>query len=289
MAWPSEAGAIASGTAAGGIIAPAVGDAVILHPAYRVPVFVYLTTDELERPQIGFAEMVGRHEGRQKYYHTARGKYRVFNAAEYRFYWSTTDPPDEGATPDATNSSLPYTTSDTFTDGIYYLSVSYFNGVIDSGFLPLGPNQEKYLRLDLTSGTELDGPPNKPSSVLLEPKASGVVRVVSFYAQTGSLRAEEWAVYYTFDGTDPGSGPTDSPDYTETMSTSGLVTLLKDLTGQAHGTTVKVRVQTRRNDEGTYRYSETDSDDINSETADATGPAAVPASEKWPGRLPEDL
>jgi len=46
-------------------------------------------------------------------------------------------------------------------------------------------------------------------------------------------------------------------------------------------------VQTRRNDSGTERYSEGST--VLTATADATGPAQLPAAEDWIGELPEEL
>jgi len=114
-----------------------------------------------------------------------RGKYRVFNAAEYRFYRSDTAPPDEGDSPFATSASLPHTPTNIYADGIWYLSVSYFNGVLDSGFLPLGPNGETFLRLDISGAEESGSPPDGPATWHIEQRAGGVVGVVGFYMQGG--------------------------------------------------------------------------------------------------------
>ena len=288
MAWPAESGSIASGVNAPGAVPIATGIAVVNPVLYRVP-FVKLLYSLIPGDfilDIGNTE-IKNNTGRGKYYHTARSGFRVFNSAEYRFYWSTDGPPEEGAVPNATNATLAYETTDTFDDGTYYISVSYFNGVIDSGFLPLGAQQQKYLRLDLTSGTELENPPSKPTDVRLEQRANGVIRIYAYYIQLGSLRADTWCVYYTFNGSDPGSGAT--PDYTVAVQDSGMAILQYDLAAQAHGTTVNVRVQTRRTDDGTARYSDTDDDDIFTITADATGPDALPSADTWPGYMPEDI
>lgn len=213
-------------------------------------------------------------------YMDGRGKYRVYNAAAYRFYRSNSAPPAEGSTPFATSASLPSTPADTYANGTWYLSVSYFNGVIDSGFLPIGPNGETYRRLDISGGAAVSGPPQGPGDWRLEIRGGGVVRVVGIYYEEDSLRATEWAIAYTTNGADPPAG---SPTVTVTMPTRGLAVLSYDLPAQAHGTTVKVRLQTRR----TTSYSEAST--IKSAAADATGPAAPPAGERWRGHLPEDL
>ena len=217
---------------------------------------------------------------RGRYYLDARGKYRVFGAAEYRFYRSNSAPPAEGDSPYATSSTLPHEPADAFADGTWYLSVSWFNGVLDSGFLPLGDGGETYLRLDLSGGEEVTSPPAGPLDWRLELRPSGVVRVHGLYWQTGTLRADTWAIAYTVNGSTPAAG---SPDVTEAIAAVGMAVLSYDLPAQANGTTVKVRLQTRRDSS----YSEDST--VNTATADAAGPAAPPAGDRWPGNLPEDL
>ena len=219
---------------------------------------------------------------RARFYHDGRGFYRVFNTGEYRFYRDNSAPPAEDDVPFATSSTLPHTPADVYADGTWYLSVSYFNGVIDSGFLPLGPAGETYLRLDLAGGEETSGPPQGPADWRLELDAAGVVRVVGFYWESGALRADEWAIAYTTDGGDP---PEDTPDV-ETAITAGLAILDYALPAQPDRTTVKVRLQTSRDDDGTPIYSE--ASEIKTATADAAGPTAPLNAQRWPGPLPEE-
>ena len=200
----------------------------------------------------------------------ASGKYRVFNAAEYRFYRSNSTPPVEGDEPFATNATLPHEPADTYADGTWYLSVSYYNGIYDSGFLPVGPLGETYLRLDLAAGVETTSPPAGPLSWHIENVGSGVVRIIAIYLQGGNLRASQWAAAYTTNGSTPA---TDTPDVTQDMETDGLAVLSYDLPGQGDGATVKVRLQTRRFDDPSYVYSE--DSEVQTITADAAGPAAV--------------
>jgi len=219
---------------------------------------------------------------RTRFRHDARGLYRVFNAAEYRFYRSNAAPPVEGDVPFATSAALPHTPADVYADGTWYLSASYFNGVIDSGFLPLGPAGETYLRLDLADGEESGSPPAGPTDWRLALDAAGVVRVVGFYWESGSLRADQWALAYTTDG---GAPAADAPDVTATMA-AGLAILDYALPGQADGTTVKVRLQTRRDDDGDWVYSEDSV--VKTITADAAGPTAPLDAQRWAGALPEE-
>jgi len=198
----------------------------------------------------------------------ARGLYRIFNTAEYRFYRSQTAPPVEKDTPFATNATLPHQPTETFADGTWYLSVSYYNGIYDSGFLPVGPLGEPYWRLDLAGGVETTSPPAGPLRWDLQALAGGVVRVVGLVCQSGDLRAEEWALAYTTDGSTP---PADSPDATQAIAAEDLAYLDYELPAVASGTPVQVRLQTRRND-GSWVYSE--GSEVKSITPDLFGPSA---------------
>ena len=210
-----------------------------------------------------------------------RGLYRVFNTAGYRLFRKLGSPPAEGDTPWTTSASLPVTPIDTFSTGTWYISVSYFNGVIDSGFLPVGPAGETYLRLDVAAGgAQVDGPPRGPLDVHLEQRAGGVVRVVAVYAEAGDLHADTWAIGYTTNGVDPVAG---SPVATVAVPSAGLAVLSYDLPAQVDGTTVKVRIQTRR---GTS-YSE--GSEVIPVVVAVTGPTAPLGAERWPGQLPEDI
>jgi len=280
MAWPAEAGSL-------GVIrrAPGAQHARRPSPASRVlgapppagPVYSVRADRRgaCRRPRRG--SRCGLAAGRGSYILDARGLYRIFNAAEYRFYRSSTGPPAESDSPFATNASLPYTPADVFADGIWWLSVSYFNGVLDSGFLPLGPRGETYLRLDLAGGAETDGPPPGPQGWHIEQLAGGVVRVVGVYFDSAAERADSWTIAYTTDGDDP---PEDTADVVETMEGTGLSFLAYDLPAQPAGTTLKVRLQTRR--DGVYSEDST----VEQLVVETQVPVPPIDGEHWPGRLP---
>lgn len=213
-----------------------------------------------------------------RFYSEHGGRYRVFAPAVYRFYRSSVAPPVEGDTPFATSATLPSTPVDTYGDAIWYLSMSYFNGVLDSGFLPLGPRGETYLKLEISSGLELENPPTAPLDVRLELRAGGVVRVIALYLELGALRADTWAIAFTTNGSTP---PTDTPTVTQAV-TDGLAVLSYDLPAQAHGTTVKVRVQTRR----VSVYS--DGSSVLTALADSVGPVAPTSAVSWAGPITSD-
>jgi len=220
---------------------------------------------------------------RGHFFSGSRGLYHIFNAAVYRFYKSNSGPPVEGDTPFATNATLPFEPADTFADGTWYLSVSLFNGVHDSGFLPVGPNGETYLRLDVAGGAVVTSPPLGPVEWNLQLRPGGVVGILGFTIQTGADRATEWAITYTTNGSTPGTPPAVAPDLTQALTfASGLEILDYDLPAQSEGTTVKVRLQTRRND-GSWVYSEAST--VVVAVADATAPVPPLSGRIAPGEV----
>lgn len=218
---------------------------------------------------------------RSKYYSTARGVYRVFNEAEHEFFYSATGEPLITDTPFDTNATLPHTPVDTYGNGTHRFAINKTNGIYDSGFRRVGPSGEPYARLDVSGGSEIGNPPQKPNSVTLTKKADGVIRIVAVYFRVGDLRADEWAVAWKSDGTDPA---VDTPDYTQAMTSGGMQVLDYDLNLGSLTITVKIRVQTRRND-GSWIYSETDDSDILTIVTDKTGPTAPPAGDQWRGLI----
>lgn len=212
---------------------------------------------------------------------SARGLYRIFNAAGFRFYRSST-PPAPGDTPFATSATLPYQPSTTFADGTWYLSVSYFNGVLDSGFLPLGPRGETYLALTLSGGAVAATLPSSPLSVQLLQIAGGIPQVIALYspAADGTNAADTWSIGYTTDGTTPASN---TPTATQAMRGSNLALLAYSLPAQSNGTVVKLQLQTRRG----AVYSTPGA--VLSLTINTTAPASPAGLQSWPGQVSEGI
>jgi len=171
--------------------------------------------------------------------------YRVSNAPVYNIYWRLGSAPKDDDVPLETTPTLPYTTTTTFADGEWYVAVKYFNGITYSGFLPLGPHGETYLKIIVSGGVVVGNPPLAPQFVQLAQGSAGAISVEAGYSESGDLRADEWAIAYTNDGTTP---PTDTPTITATIGASGFVSLRSAFPTQASGATFKCRVQTRRND-----------------------------------------
>ena len=222
-----------------------------------------------------------------------RGLYRIFNATLFEIWHSASGPPLETDAPTWSPATLPFTGTGALADGAHYFSMARFNGVIKSGFLPLGPNGETYLRFDLSGGVIVGSPPRGADQWNLVVTGPGVVRVTGVYFEIGDLRADDWALSYTSDGSTPlvlptvGSGTTNA---FKTMPTGGLATLVFDITGVG-GATVKARLQTRRFDGGDWFYSEgsivkeIDADNVGG----IAGGADTFFETAWPGRLAETI
>jgi len=210
-----------------------------------------------------------------------RGLYRIFNAAEYRLYRSNSAPPAESDTPFATTASLPYTPDDTFADGTWYLSMSYFNGVLDSGFLPVGPLGETYIKIVVDSGVIATTPPNGPLNWHLELLPAGVVRVIGVGCQSDEYAPDEWAVFYAVDG---GSDVEVNSTFSQPYSVLDSM-----IPAQADAAVVVVGVKTRRNDgtTGSPTWVYSDAQATQSVTVDAVGPTAPAGGDDYPGPVPE--
>jgi len=298
LAWPTEAGSL-------GIIAPplierrrrsrkvfarvsrGVDPRFLTQPHANIPKAQRIIRPPIRRKKPPRDRAVIQQIVRLKlnhYYVDLRDTYAIFNAAEYRFYYRAGEPPQETDPPFAINATLPFSPATTFGDGVYYLAVSYFNGVLDSGFLRVGPNGEPYRLLEVGSGTQLTDPPAAPIDARLILRPGGVVRVQAVYFELGTGRATEWVLTYTLDGATPGTPPAVSPTVTQTILGTNLSVLEYELPAQADGVTVKVRVQVRRNDGGTWRYSEGST--VLTAVADAVGPAAAEGAGVWRGAAP---
>ncbi len=226
-----------------------------------------------------------------KRYGGGGGCYRIFGDAEYRFYWDTGTPPVEGSTPDETNDTFNgYETTALFGNGDHRISASNFNGLLDSGFGNVGNNGERYKRLLIESDNAVNLPPSAPMDWRLEQRA-GVTWIYGLYQEYNSpapdasavVRAEEWSIAYTINGSTP---PVDTPSITPEFRGNMAEVLKYPLPVQAHGITVKVRLQTRRLDGAVWVYSELDS--VLSLVIDTVGPDAPPGGSTWRGAIPED-
>jgi hypothetical protein len=212
----------------------------------------------------------------------ARGAWRIWGTPEYRLYRSAVAPPAEDDTPWDTAASLPVTPSDTFADGTWYLAVSYFNGVLDSGFLPQAPAGLPYRRITITDGVILPDPPTVPGDWRLAQR-DGLPWIEALYWEDDpDQAATEWAIDYTTDGSDPTAS---DPSLVIAIDGSQLVYALPAV---ASGTTIKAVLQVRRNDgsEEAPAWNYSAAGDILSLVIDTTGPAAPIAAATWRGKLP---
>jgi hypothetical protein len=156
----------------------------------------------------------------------ARGLFRIFNDAIYRLYYQSS-PAAPGSTPDATSSTLPYSVS--LADGTWYLSASYFNGVYDSGFLPLGAAARPYQIVTLVGGVVIASPPPAPLSLELAETAPGVVTVTATATDPGNV-GDLW--YLTTNVT--------PATYTKSVSAGALAIFRYSLPAVSAGTMVNI-------------------------------------------------
>lgn len=224
MAWPTEAGSL--------LLLGADGFGVC-HPTFG---------GEVAQPPRVLAHRHG----------ALRGRYRIFNAVEWRFYWNATRPPAEGDTPDETAASLPtlsYTSTATFADGVYYVAMTYFNGVYDSGFLPIGDQGESYRLIEIVDGEAVGNPPQPPGSWRIELASDRTIRIVASYWQSGSERADEWVFNFAQGTTPPVDEPMTIAGFNPVMPEQGLCIIYFVIPVDfSDSTTINARLQTRRND-----------------------------------------
>jgi hypothetical protein len=187
--------------------------------------------------------------------------------------------------PDVTGPTLPLTSADLPFNSILYCALAYFNGVLNSGFLPVGPAGETYFIVEIVAGHVVSEPPSGPNDWSLVDAGNGEMRIRAVYTETGSTRAHEWAIAYTTNGTDP---PIDAPDVTIPMLAIGAALLDYVIVILTHGATLKVRVQTRRNDGSEalpdWRYSRDSY--VLTITVDTSAPATPLDARVWPGPPP---
>lgn len=121
---------------------------------------------------------------RKRHATQVRGLSRVFNAAEYRFYRKDGSAPVPGTdSPHATASSLPDTPAGAWSDGDWYVTVTYFNGIIESLPKLQGPDGTAAKRLEISGSLEVDAAPGDPSEVTVSAIAGAKIRVVAIYSQ----------------------------------------------------------------------------------------------------------
>jgi hypothetical protein len=219
--------------------------------------------------------------GGVRHYHDWRGRWHVPTDPAYWVYIESTPPDDNVHTPTAEPGGLPWTSSALGASGTFYVSVAYFNGYESSGFLTVGDNGETYRKLILIGSAEQPIPPNGVIEASIQPDAGGKMRVTASYDQAGANRATEFALAWSTGGTPP---PTSTPDRTASIPAAGLAVLDEIVpdTGEADGTLINVRIQTRRS--GVYSDSV-----IVSDYADNSTPSPPRQVTVWRGSPTEAL
>lgn len=226
-----------------------------------------------------FAKIVTVARGRHKYQINisgpfARGKHRVANTAIelYELYHGINGAPDFTAAPAETFSSLPHTTTLTFSFGnAHHLRV----GLRNRFNLLVLEDKDDIITLD-GSGNLVPVAPSNPHHTSIAPAASpaGAVRIKSFYdyeSDGSALAAVSWLIYLTSNGVDPDPA-LDTPTVVTIAKVDGQAKLDWTSGGFADGLTIKALVRVRRVDAGPVNVDSTNTTII-STTSDTDGPA----------------
>lgn len=230
-------------------------------------------------------------------YFSFRGRYRVAGTPVHRFKYDTS-PITEDTADDETNATLDgYESTATFTGtDEFYIGVTKYNGFLDSGLGAVGSNSELYRTLRLVSDAVKPLLPYGPTGWRLEDRGGGIVAVRAVFNQpvvevtdgSSDERPGQWVIAYTTDGSTPATDtPDEYPDLKGTMAV--YLDHEIDFSGQSHGDTIKIRLQTRRNDgtSGSPVWAYSANSSVLTLILDKTGPDAPPGGDTWAGSIPE--
>lgn len=291
MAWNSDMAATANAVTATHKRKGKRSRSVVLNPVRR-RVRAHVATSPTRRKKTNRSRSaITLPTWPRRYYTSGRGLWRIINTAEYRFYRKLDNQPVKTDTWFAVNATLPFTPTETFGDGVWWIGVTRFDGNLESGFLPLGNNGATFLRLEISGGIEVLQPPQPPNNWHLERQAGGVVRVKATYKEFGETRATQWALFYVInnDGVPllPTLPPAGTPTETIDMPERGLAVLSHDLPAGGSGDAVRLYVLTRRSDgAGGWLYS--DPGRWEGMFVEFGGSVSSPlAGDKWIGRVAE--
>jgi hypothetical protein len=176
-----------------------------------------------------------------------------------------------------TNPTLPYQTSETFADGTWYIGMSYFDGVLDSGFYPQGQSGLPYQVIVVSGGVIVGTPP----SPVVDASLSGNVLVRALYYPGVDPPGSQATSFYLTGTYNSGLLPINFTPATIPIGGNPAI-LSYTFPAQMPGTVVDVTIYTQ------YGSGPTRSAGV---TLSLTIPA-VPSSplglQSWPGNSPED-
>lgn len=170
----------------------------------------------------------------------AIGLYRCRGSAQHEAFQRSSSAPDAEHDDAAISGALPLTLPAALSSGEYHHAVALRNpyGIVGG--------VRNVQRVTVAAGAQQANAPEGDLDVRLEQRAGGVTRVHARFAlpQESDRRPSEWALWYTTNGSTPGSG---SPNVTATLTRSRRGAVWQyDLPAQTHGTQVRVLVKVRK-------------------------------------------
>jgi len=170
----------------------------------------------------------------------AIGLYRCRGSAQHEAFQRSGSAPDAEHDDAVASGALPLTLPATLSSGEYHHAVARRNpyGVVGG--------VSAVQRITVAAGVQETNAPEGDLDVRLEQRPGGVTRVHARFAipQESDRRPSEWALWYTTNGSTPGSG---SPNVTATLTRSRRGAVWQyDLPAQMHGTQVRVLVKVRK-------------------------------------------
>jgi len=215
-------------------------------------------------------DLLGHFGIEQIYSENLTGRFHVLGTALFELYRGVDSEPDLSSAPWETFTSSPHETAALAAGHTYYFVLRYrdAHGIVTGA-------QESW-KHEITAGGDEVNRPSEPVDVVLEPAASGAVRVRANYnsnQDSSTCQAEKWAIFITDNGSNP-DPDNDTPTeitFSNEDQIGGVVFLDWTSSAYGNGATIKVIARVRRSDSG----SDVDSDNtvISTTTASTAGPS----------------
>jgi hypothetical protein len=213
------------------------------------------------------------------YNDTLAGLYRIAvdSLDRYELHVGTDAEPDLSSPPTDTFTSLPYNTTTPLAPGHQYHLITNKRNRWD---LVSQGTQSTVIVLD-GNGNQIEPPPSAPIVVSWSPASSGrfILRAVYYYTvDDPAVQADEFALYFRFDGTNPNPA-TDNPVIIAGTRVDGAMALNYSTGSYSVGSVGKVLVRTLRSSD----FVESTNTDIHTATSAASNILASSIDVFWRG------